>query len=195
MSHDSYVIDVLVAPRVDDSDFSVGLSHVLTAIADVNQLRIWFVNHSVRSGLKVDRIEKFERVSSKDPEHPVIAACYKQLVEFRNDQGALRLPESRNTTYPLAGLQIHHFKRAVFQPCKEQTLAFDIHIHMVKAAFNIRDGDRLYESKGFLRRLLRASGLGVPNRANDYHQPNRRKSFHGIDSVLGGIYPQCSTLF
>src|SRR6266700_7019013 len=194
MSRDSYVTDELVVPRVDDSDFSVVLSRVLAAIADVNQLRLWFVNHSVRSGLKVDRIEKFERVTSKDPEHPVIAACEKQLVEFRNNQGALRLLESRNTTYPLAGLQIHHFKRAVFQPCNEQTLAFDIHIHMVKAAFNIRDGN-LYESKGLLRRLLRASGLGVPYRANDYHRPNRRGSFHGIYSVLGGIYPQCSTLF
>src|SRR6266436_4899823 len=129
MGDDSYVTDELVSPRVDDSDFSVVLFRVLTAIADVNQLRIWFVNHSVRSGLKVDRIEKFERVSSQDPEHPVIAACYKQLVEFRNDQGALRLLESRNTTYPLAGLQIHHFNRAIFQPCNEQTLAFDIHIH------------------------------------------------------------------
>src|SRR5437660_4583342 len=114
MSHDSYVTDVLVAPRVDDSDFSVVLSRVLTAIADVNQLRLWFVNHSIRSGLKVNRIEKFERVSLKDPEHPVIAACYKQLVEFRNYQDTLRLLESGNATYPLAGLQIHHSKRAIF---------------------------------------------------------------------------------
>src|SRR6266851_9213906 len=195
MSHNSYVTDELVVPRVDDSDFSVVFSRVLAAIANVNKLGLRFVDHAVRSRLKVDRIEKFERVTSKDPEHPVIAACYKQLVEFRNDQDPLRLLESRNTTYPLAGLQINHFKRAIFQPCNEQTLAFDIPIHMVKAAFNIRDRNRLYESKGLLRRLLRASGLGVPNRANDYHQPNRRKSFHDIHSVLRGIHPQCSTLF
>ena len=38
MSHDSYVTDELVVPRVDDSDFSVVLSRVLAAIADVYQL-------------------------------------------------------------------------------------------------------------------------------------------------------------
>src|SRR5438309_7056527 len=148
MSHNSYVTDEPVVPRVDDSDFSVVLSRVLAAIADINKLRLRFIDHAVRPRLKLDRIEKFERVSSKNPEHPVIAACQEQLVEFRDEQGPLRLLESGDTAYPLSSLQIHHLKRSIFQARHEQSLALDVHIHVVKTAFDTRDGDCLYEPKG-----------------------------------------------
>src|ERR1700674_3161495 len=122
---------------VDDSDFSVVLSRVLAAIADVHKLGLRFVNYAVWSGLKVNRIEKFERVPSKYSGHPVIAACQKQLIWFRDEQCSLRFLKSGDATHPLARLQVHHFKGAIFQPRNTQAFTFDIHIHMVKAAFDV----------------------------------------------------------
>src|SRR6266436_1860001 len=163
MSHDFNVTGELVVPRVDDSHFSVVLSRVLAAVADVHKLGLRFVNHAVRSRFKVDRIEKFERVASKYSDHPVIPACHEQLIKFRNVQDPLRLLEAGNAAHPLTALYIDHLQRAILQPRNEQALTLDIHIHMVKAAFDIRHGNRLRESKRLLRSLLRTSGFTAPN--------------------------------
>jgi hypothetical protein len=56
--------------------------------------------------------------------------------------------KSGNAAHPLASLQVYQLKRTVFQAGNEQALAFDVHIHVVKTAFDIRQGNRLHESSG-----------------------------------------------
>src|SRR5712691_10526406 len=107
MSHDLYVTDDLVVLGIDDSDSSVVFSSVFTPIADVNKLRLRFIDHAVRSWFEMDRIEKFERVPSKYAEHPVIAACQEQLVQFRDEQCSLRFLKSGDAADPLTSLQFH----------------------------------------------------------------------------------------
>src|ERR1700693_1991197 len=109
------------------------------------------------------RIEKLERVPSKYAEHPVVAACQKQLIQFRNEQCSLGFLKPGNAAHPLASLQVYHLKRTVFQAGNEQALAFDVHIHVVKTAFDIRQGNRLYESKRLLSALLRKSSRAICN--------------------------------
>src|SRR5712672_2714199 len=101
MSHDLYVTDNLVVLGIDDSDFSVFLPGVLAAIADINELRLRFIDHPVRSWFKMDRIQKLERVPSKYAEHPVIAACQEQLIQCRNEQRSLGFLEPGNAAHPL----------------------------------------------------------------------------------------------
>src|SRR5260370_9360720 len=91
----------------------------------------------------MDRIEKFQRVPSKYAEHPVIAACQKQLIQSRDEQCSLRFLESGNAAYPLPGVYVYDLESTVFQARNEQPLALDIHIHVVEPAFDIRHADRL----------------------------------------------------
>src|SRR5882762_3422092 len=161
MSHNLYVPDDLVVLDIDDSDFSVIFSSIFTAISDVNKFRLRFIDQAVRSWFEMDRIEEYQRVPSKYAEHPVIAACQKQFIQFRNEQRSLGFLESGDAAHPLASLQVHHFKSAIFQPGNKQVFTFDIHIHVVKTAFDIRQGDRLYEPKRLLSTLLRNGNPAV----------------------------------
>src|ERR1035438_7759460 len=107
MSHDFNIAEAPILPCIDDSDLSVVLPRVLSTIPDVDKLRFRFVDNSVRSRLQVNRVEKFQSVPLKHSQHPVISAGHKQLLEFRDVQGALRLLESGKAAHPLTGLQIH----------------------------------------------------------------------------------------
>src|SRR5437588_4671586 len=180
MSNNSYITDDLVVLGIDDSDFSVVLSRVLAPVADVNELRLGFIDHAVRSQFKMDRIEKFERVPSEYSEHTVIAACQKQLIQFRHEQCPLCFLKSWDAAHPLASLQVHHLKGAIFQPRNKQAFTFDIHIHVVKAAFNIRDRNRLHESKWLLSTLLRKCNSAVCNEEAGSNQPDARNPVHSL---------------
>src|SRR6267154_6371308 len=150
MSHNLYVPDDLVVLDIDDSHFSVIFSSIFTAISDVNKFRLRFIDQAVRSWFEMDRIEEFQRVPSKYAEHPVIAACQEQLIQFRDEQCSLRFLKSGDAADPLASLQVHHLKGGVFQPRNEQAFTFDIHIHVVETPFDIRQGDRLNQTKRLL---------------------------------------------
>src|SRR6266849_996807 len=180
MSHDLYVTDDLVDLGIDDSDFSVVLFRVLAPVTDVNELRLGFIDQVVRSQFKMDRIEKFERVPSEYSEHAVIAACQKQLIQFRHEQCSLCFLKSGDTAYPLASLQVHHLKGAIFQPRNKQAFTFDIHIHVVKAAFNIRDRNRLHESKRLLSTLLRKRNPAACNEADGSNYADVRNPVHRL---------------
>src|SRR5258705_8979857 len=108
MSGDLYGSNSFVFACVDDSNFAVVFSGVFASVADVYKLRMRFEDDAVRSHVKVDRIEKFERVRSKDPDHSVVPACHKQLVEIWKVQDPLRLLESGDAAHPLACLQIQY---------------------------------------------------------------------------------------
>src|ERR1700687_4698799 len=138
MSQDLYATDDLVVLGIDDFDFSVVFSSILAAISDVHEFGLRFIDHAVRSGLKVNRIEKFQRIPSKDAEHPVIATCQKQPVQLRNEQCSLRFLKSGDADHPLASVYVYDLKRTVFQARHEQALAFNIYIHVVETAFDIR---------------------------------------------------------
>ena len=69
------IADVFVGLRVKDSYFPIALSRILATIADIDQLRVWIVDDAVGSRFNLDRIQKLERVSSKNSHHSVVAAC------------------------------------------------------------------------------------------------------------------------
>src|SRR5258708_2888461 len=163
MSHNLYVTDDLVVLGIDDSDFSVVFSSVSTAISDVNKLRLRFIDHAVRSWLEMDRIEEFQRVPSKYAEHPVIAACQEQLIQFRDEQCSLCLLKSGDAAHPLASLQVLHLKGAIFQPRQETAFTLDIHINVDEPDLEIRQGDRLDEPKRLISNLLRKGNPAVSN--------------------------------
>src|SRR5712671_5973459 len=162
------VADVFVILRVDNSDFSVVLSSVLTTVADIDQLGIWFVDNSVGPRIKLDRIEQLKRVPSKHADHCVVAACQKQLVELRDVRCALRLLESGNAPRPFSRSQIHDFKGAILQPGQKKTLALDVDLHVIETAFHIWDRNSLNEPQGLSCAFLGNCERGARKNANNY---------------------------
>jgi len=90
----------------------------------------------------------------------------------------LRFLKSGDAAHPFASLQVHHLKGAIFQPCNEQALALDIHIHVVETAFDIRQGDCLNEPKRLLSTLLRKNNPAVSNEETGNNQPDTRNTVH-----------------
>jgi hypothetical protein len=81
MSRDLNITDFLVGSRIDYPDFAKILTRILSAISHVEVLRVSITHNTVRTQIEVDGIQQSKGVTPKNPEHPIISTCNKELVE------------------------------------------------------------------------------------------------------------------
>src|SRR5258708_39993417 len=104
------IADMLVRFSLDDSDFAVVLTGILTAVSYIQKLAVGIVSDPVGTEFQLDRIQQVESVAAEYAEHPVISASHEHLIERPNIRHALRFLKTGNAFHPFASLQIDHFE-------------------------------------------------------------------------------------
>jgi len=152
------IAEVLIRLGVDYPDFAVVLTSILTAVSYIEEFGMGIVSDTVGTKIQLDRIQQVESVAAEYPEHPVISTSDEHFIEGWNVGNTLCFFETGYAFQPFGSLKIDDFERAILEAGHKEPLAFDIHIHVVNAAFDVRHGNGLDESKGSM--VLRM-GLGT----------------------------------
>src|SRR6266853_4259688 len=132
------IADMFVRFSVDDPDFAVVLTGILTAVSYIQKLAVGVVSNPVGTEFQLDRIQQLESVTAEYAHHAVVSASHKHFIEGTNMRDTLRFLKTGNAFQPFASLQIDHFKRAILEPRHKKPLALNIHIHVINAAFDVR---------------------------------------------------------
>src|ERR1700676_3692307 len=139
---------MLIRFGVDDPDVAVVLTRILPAVSYIEKFAVGIVSDTVGTEFQLDLIQQAESVAAEYAEHPVITTGDEHLIERANIRDTLCFLKTGNSFQPFANAQIDHFQRAILEAGHEKPLSFDIDVHVVDAAINVWQGNRLNQPQG-----------------------------------------------
>src|SRR6266404_2874914 len=116
------IADMLVRFSLDDSDFAVVLTGILTAVSYIQKLAVGIVSDPVGTEFQLDRIQQLESVTAEYADHPVVATGHEHFIEGRNARDTLRFLKTGNTFQPFASLQIATSSEPFSRPATKSRL-------------------------------------------------------------------------
>src|SRR5712664_1230187 len=120
-------------------------SCVLAAVAEVDEVGGGVIEKTVRIRLDLEVLNQPETLALENP-HMAIETGYVEFVEVAaQEQSVLGVLESREALDHLPSSQVHNFQRIVCNGGHEQALLFQIDAHVIQAAFDSRQRNRLHQ--------------------------------------------------
>ena len=149
------------------------------SVANENLIRCRVITRIIGIARKPNSLQRLVRAPVEHSNGAIVAVGHENMIGFWCEGHALRFPQTENRINDFVRTEIEHFKSVVAQGAHKQSLTSHIDVEMIDAPMNIRQRDRLDQSKR--RIFLRISDLS----ADCQHESEKNNSSDHVEDLIG----------